>query len=180
VKCRDAEFAICADPDRPSAAILVHVRACRACADLLHRAQAFNGRLRGAMKVPVPPAAPAEPWLSPHRRGLDTRWAVAACLVLVSILVGWWWIASERSVLAGELVAHVAHEPAALDGHAAPTADQLDALLRSAGLRLTDSVLTVMDAENCWIRGQRVQAEQRARHLELKDRPLDEADGPRP
>lgn len=113
----------------------------------------MNDRLRRAMMVPVPPAGPAAFERAQSRLRQASRWAAAASVAAVAMAAGWLWTGADRAALAGEVAAHVAHESSAWETTAAPTVDELQAVLKAAGLRLEAGGPAVTYAKNCWIRG---------------------------
>jgi hypothetical protein len=160
MKCREAQFAIGANPAGVNPALAGHLAGCAPCASYLHDMQALDERLRAAMAVPVPATAVQPmPFALTSGRALPhfmRPLALAASVAAVSLIAGLLWIGAPRLSLANAVVAHLADEPGAWASTVPlPETDVSPVLLR-AGIRLQDHLAGVTYAHSCWFRGRYV------------------------
>jgi hypothetical protein len=139
----------CVDPPAPAGALPEQAAGSEAGVIPLRRDAARIGghaAARDAARDRVP--APA----------VRSRWfAVAASCALAAATLGLLWIAVPRTSLAGDVVSHMAGEPAAWAvTDAAVSAAQLDAVLRDTHMRLEEGAGVVSYASSCEFRGHRV------------------------
>lgn len=167
MNCSDARFALAADPRNDDPALLEHLERCSACAAYAGDMHELDRRLREALYVPVPdlklpsgpyPTAVTPPASSggPARRGATRRFALAAGVAGVAILVGLLWAGFPRQSLASAVVAHMAHEPDAWATTAALSEAQIDAVMARSHVRLAHDLPDVTYANSCWFRGRHV------------------------
>jgi hypothetical protein len=160
MKCRDAQFAIGANPAGVTPAIAEHLDACAPCAAYFHDMRALDDRLRAAMAIPVPAIAipPVPSALTSGRtRSLFMKpLALAASVTAVSLIAGLLWIGAPRPSLASAVVAHLAEEPSAWAATSPLPKAEVSAVLLRAGTRLEDHVTGVTYAHSCWFRGRYV------------------------
>jgi hypothetical protein len=172
--CTDYRRALLSDPRGLAAELAAHARECADCAAYGERAARFEARLAGALRLNCadPAAAGAAPdavgEVIPLRRDaarragtappVRVRWfAVAASFAVAAATLGVLWIAAPRTSLAGDLVTHMAGEPAAWRvTDTAVTAAQLRAAVLNAHMRLGPGAGVVSYASSCEFRGQLV------------------------
>ena len=75
--------------------------------------------------------------------------SVAAALVIGTTL----WLSRPTTTLAGEIVTHVEGEPNSWQKTQPVSAEQLDVVLRKAGVKLGPGMEPVVYASSCWFRG---------------------------
>jgi hypothetical protein len=152
VNCEAArEALLCAPGERP-AALAQHLAGCAACAALAAEAERFEGRLRRALEVHVPPrAAPRVGHGFLPARG--TLFALAAGIASVAIGVAALLALYPRESLAAAVADHVAHEPNSWQTSAAVPPSALAYVLARSGVRLDGHDQAITYAQSCWFRG---------------------------
>ncbi|HEX6573070.1 MAG TPA: DUF3379 family protein [Steroidobacteraceae bacterium] len=153
--CDEARLALEAEPGSTAPALAAHVQACPECS--AHRTELLelDQRLRAALQVPVPQTAlqPRAPVALEVRRPQSTaRFALAASLGTVAVLVGLLWGGFPRRTLAADVVAHMAHEPAAWSTTAPLPVGTVSKTLDRHGLALRSGSVDVTYAATCWFR----------------------------
>jgi len=149
--CRHARLHIGADPQHLPDDVQAHVAGCTTCARFLDETRALDGRLRGALELPL------EKFRTPARRrdGWPFTWnfqlKMAASLLLGLLVGGGLWLANTPPALAGELVEHVRHEASSWSGHAVP-AGSVARVLQDAGVQF-DISMPVVYASACPFHG---------------------------
>jgi hypothetical protein len=173
--CTAYRRALLSDPRELPEELLTHGRECADCTAFAERAARFEARLEGAMRLNCTQdraaAAGSEADVIPLRRDAAgvgvhaaarvptpagrSRWfAVAATFALAAATLGLLWIAVPRTSIAGDVVTHMADEPAAWAvTDAAVSAAQLDAVLRDTHMRLEQGAGVVSYASSCEFRG---------------------------
>jgi len=177
--CTDYRRALLSDPRGLAAELAAHARECADCAAYGERAARFEARLAGALRLNCadPAAAGAAPdavgEVIPLRRAaarraaarradrappVRARWfAVAASFAVAAATLGVLWIAAPRTSLAGDVVTHMAGEPAAWRvTDAAVTPAELREVMLNTHMRLGSGVGVVSYASSCEFRGHRV------------------------
>jgi hypothetical protein len=184
--CTAYRRALLSDPRELPEELLAHGRECADCTAFAERAARFEARLESAMRLnctqdraaaagALPEAAAgSEADVIPLRRDAAgvgvhaaarvpapagrSRWfAVAATFALAAATLGLLWIAVPRTSIAGDVVTHMADEPAAWAvTDAAVSTAQLDAVLRDTHMRLEEGAGVVSYASSCEFRGHRV------------------------
>jgi Protein of unknown function (DUF3379) len=147
-----------ADPRNPDAEMREHRDTCPDCARFSERLLSFEGRLERALRIEIASRENFVPLaaLPPAKRG-RLRWmAMAAGVLLCSIVAGAVWLALPERSLAAAVVAHMAGEPDAWRTVAAVPDPELEAVLRESKLRLTGQTGTVTYASSCFFRGHNV------------------------
>ena len=146
--CRHARLNIGADPQHLPDDVQAHVAGCTTCARFLDETRALDGRLRGALELPLEkfrtPASRAQGW--------SFQWKVAASLLLGVLVGGGVWLASTPPALAGELVEHIRHESGSWGGHDVMPAASVAQVLEAAGVEF-DTSMPVVYASACPFRG---------------------------
>lgn len=169
MNCNDARSALAADPRSDDRTLLDHLAGCDACAAYAADMHELDLELRKALEVPVPeiplPAVPGDDVAptqvpTPIRRTLHRattrRYALAASLAGVALLVGVLWTAFPRESLASAVVGHMSHEPEAWTATASLPRSEVDAIMAASGLRLVADAPDVTYANSCWFRGRYV------------------------
>jgi Protein of unknown function (DUF3379) len=155
--CLETRRLVGADPQRPGEGVLTHLAGCPSCAEYRRQMQRLDARLLDALRVPLAAgtgAGSAAPE-APRRRFERPRWMALAASIVAGVLVGsLLWVGGPRDTLAGDLLAHLDHEPEALvvTTQAADTR-LLERVLERGGVRLRPGVGTVSYANSCWFRG---------------------------
>jgi hypothetical protein len=166
--CSDYRRALLADPRAVPEQLLAHARECAECMTYAERAARFEARLARAMRLEVADAEAAHSGADviPLRRpraargsarqpAARSRWlAIAASFAVAAATAGLLWVAVPRSSLAGDVVTHMAGEPAAwqVTNAAVPPA-QLGAVLANTHMRLEPDAGLVSYASSCEFRG---------------------------
>lgn len=153
MNCLEFRRAVGAEPARRGGELDEHRRACAACADFAQQIQALDRRLFQALSVAMPTRPRRNPFLvqafAPQR-----RWALAASLLLAIGVAFGVWVAFPRASLAEDVVRHAGHEPQSWSTEGIEvSAEDLDRILRGAGLRTTPDLGRVSYARSCWFRG---------------------------
>jgi hypothetical protein len=147
VDCRHVRVAIGGDPHRLSAETSAHLATCAACRQFHAETVDLDGRLRAALELPLArfrkPATPAR------------RFALAASLLLASLVAGGIWLASPQPALAGEVLEHIRHESGSWGAHEVLSTSELALVLQKAGVQF-DTSMPVVYAMACTFRGHRV------------------------
>lgn len=169
--------AVLSDPQAMSPELLEHRNGCVECNDFTQRVLRFEGRLQRALYVDVstwrgdipqqdtPAMSPNSATVLPFQRAAGaTRaerprrgWLALAASVLLSIVVGGFWLSVPGYSLAADVVTHMAEEPQAwrTTEVAVPAAALLTVLERSE-VRLRPSAGVVSYASSCAFRGHHV------------------------
>lgn len=144
--CLEFRRRVGAEPFAADAELEAHRSACPACARHQNELRAMDGVIRRALEVN--PAPRGEKAVSvPTRR---TRFlAIAASLVAGVALALVVLVAVPRAAIAREVVAHVRHEPGAMNPGAPLSATAIDAVLGPAGMRLAAGAGPVSFAARC-------------------------------
>jgi hypothetical protein len=164
MNCEQARFALAANPADADARLAAHLQDCEACAVYAAQMRALDRRLLEAMRVPTPTIAlPQGPYVATRDdpptatvaapRVVERRWALAASVIAVAMLVSVLWTGYPRTSLAGAVVAHMAHEPDAWDRRAVLPRKAVDAFLERQGVRLDGTFPDVTYRQSCWFRG---------------------------
>jgi hypothetical protein len=167
MNCSDARFTLAADPRSGDPVLLEHVGRCSACAAYASDMHELDRRLHDALAVSVPdvklpsgpyPASAASPAPGggPARIDKARRFAVAASVAGVAVLVGLLWAGFPRQSLASAVVAHMAHEPGAWSSTALLPETQIDEVMAQSRVRLAGNLPAVTYANSCWFRGRHV------------------------
>jgi hypothetical protein len=152
VNCAAAREALLSAPGARPPALALHLESCAACRAFAADGERFEGRLRRALEVPVPPrAAPRVGRIfAPGRGGLLALAAgVAAMAICVAVLLALY----PRETLAAAVTEHVAHEPGSWQTTTAVAPAALAAVLARSGVRLDGEDHAISYAQSCWFRG---------------------------
>jgi hypothetical protein len=147
--CLEFRRRVGAEPFAADAQVESHRQGCAACARHQDELRVMDGLIRRALEVNPPPRGEAVP--RPARR---TRFlAIAASLVagVAAVLVVL--VAAPRAAIAREVVAHVQHEPGAMQAAGPLAPEAIDAVLGPAGMRLESGAGTVSFAARCVVDG---------------------------
>ena len=167
MNCSDARFALAADPRNGDPALLEHLERCSACAAYANDMHELDQRLRDTLTVPVPEVnLPSGPYPATARatalggglarREATRRFALAAGVAGVALLVGLLWAGFPRQSLASAVVAHMAHEPGAWSTTAVLPESEVDSVMTRSGVRFAHDLPDVTYANSCWFRGRHV------------------------
>jgi hypothetical protein len=149
--CHHARLHIGGEPQSLPAEVREHLTTCTACSRFLDETLAMDGRLRGALALPLDRfAAGRRPPAMATR-----RFALAASVVLAMLIGGGFWLLRPQPALAGDLIEHVAHEPESWRQQRLISPLELAALLSDLGVHF-DTRLPVTYASPCIIRGRAV------------------------
>lgn len=165
--CAAVRDALAAEPQARTPALEAHVGACADCARYAAEMLALDARIRRALAVPVPERAPpvadvadvatldatSRAARAPRRAAWSRGLALAAGVAGVAVLATLLWTGVPRDSLAGDLVAHLAEEPAAWQSNPAVPAASLAYVLGRSGVRLEPGAGEVTYAHSCWFRG---------------------------
>ncbi|HYM35877.1 MAG TPA: DUF3379 family protein [Steroidobacteraceae bacterium] len=154
MNCLEFRRAFGADPQHASSEAREHRKQCPACDKYAAEMLRLDGLIKRALDMPVRPASKSAPLQARSR--WQGRWYAMAASVLLAIGVGgaFWFLGFPREALAGDVVAHMGHEPEAMQRSDARIAtQQLDRVLGARGLHLTQTMGDVSYARNCLIRG---------------------------
>jgi hypothetical protein len=167
MNCSEARFALAADPRNGDSALLEHLEKCPSCSAYASDMHQLDQRLRDALAVPVPevelplgpyPAtrASAAPGGGLRGSAATRRFALAASVAGVAVLVGLLWVGVPRPSLASAVVAHMAEEPDAWSTTAVLSKAEIDEVMARSRLRLAHDLSDVTYANSCWFRGRHV------------------------
>lgn len=149
-----------ADPQRLGPAAVAHANACPRCAAHWRELLDLDARILAALRVPVPLLGTAvQPFVTAARPAASRhRWFAFAASVIGGVLVGsLLWVSSPRASLAGDLVAHMGHEPGVMIAtSAAADPGRVTEVLERGGIRLRPGADMVSYASTCRFRGHRV------------------------
>lgn len=148
-----------ADPSTRDPGVMRHRLECRACADFLHDQQQLDRSLEAALRVPVPNRLPARiRWRAASQPSMWRRRVGAAATLLLSLGLGFGaWIASEQSVLADDVIAHVQHEPELLlQTNRRADVHKVNAVMGRSGFGLRAPLDGIAHAGLCPFRGRLV------------------------
>ena len=143
--CLEFRRRVGAEPFAEGAEIEAHRRECAGCAHHQDELRAMDAVIRRALEVDPLPRRDAAP-----ARARRTRFfAIAASLVagVAAALVVL--VAAPRAAIAREVVAHVQHEPGAMDSGAPLRPAAVDEVLGPAGMRLGRGAGAVSFAARC-------------------------------
>jgi hypothetical protein len=147
VICEDARRFIGADPSATSGELAEHLKVCHACAEFQLEMVALEANIRRALEEP-PAVARGR-----RRVPVQSRWALAASIVLVLMASLVIWAVRTENSLAHDVVAHVVAEPQSWAGTDAVPEDALEDVLRRSGVVLDATPYSVVYASSCWFRG---------------------------
>jgi len=148
--CRHARVEIGGDPHVQSPELGAHLAACAACTRFRTETLALDARLRAAFELSL------TEFRKPERRAPPARrFALAASVVLATIIGASFWLLKPQPALAGDVLEHVKDETGSWDAHELLTPSQLADVLRQAGVQF-DSSMPVLYAMACPFRGRRV------------------------
>jgi hypothetical protein len=150
IHCHHARLHIGGEPQALPAEVREHLTTCADCSRFLDETLAMDGRLRGALELPL------DRFTTPHRpAAMPRRYAMAASVVLALLIGGGFWLLRPQSALAGDLIEHVTHEPESWQQQRLISQSELAALLGDLGVRF-DTRMPVTYAAPCIFRGRAV------------------------
>ncbi len=154
MNCEQARLLIGADPAAMPAELQEHLRDCHACSAFRTETLALEGRIVRAMQEAPPSARPARAALPRQRPQPAWRqWALAASVLLATVLVLGTWLLRPSDTLARDLVRHVQGEPDSWLSERHVDAAELAAALNGAGVALDLSSDKIMYAQSCFFHG---------------------------
>jgi hypothetical protein len=156
VNCEEAQLHLGAEPDALPAAVTEHLAGCAACQAFHRRTLAFEPALKRALELPVPERLAAPAPLARAVRPAPAvfgRWALAASLVVASVLGALLWAVRPTDSLASAVVTHVEGEPASWSQTHAVDPASVDRILAASDLHLAPGSTDVVYARSCWFRG---------------------------
>jgi hypothetical protein len=137
-----------ADPNHASPESLAHRAQCATCDKYAQEMLRLNGVIKRALEIPVR--------ASKSRNAPRMRWYAMAASLLLFVGFGgvFWFLSYIPPSLAGDVVAHLAHEPETLTASDARiSAELLDAALKSKGMHLALPMSDVSYVQSCSFRG---------------------------
>ena len=160
MNCLDYRRALETEPQRVTPEMQAHAQACADCTAWTGEMRVFEGRLRRALAIGVPPARDLS---LPRVTSVSRRFALAASLLGGIALASLIWLSFPRDTLAAEVVAHVAQEPQSWLSHEALPLPAVDEVLKRSNSSAHFVPGSVTYAQNCWFRGHLVP------HLVVRD-----------
>lgn len=149
MRCDEAALLIGADPGSTTPALEEHLRGCTGCTRLRGEMRALDADIRRALE--------RAPDLAPARRAAAASrwrpWALAASVLLATLLVAAVWLLRPSDTLAREVVAHVQRESDSWLATQRVTAADIEEALRGAGVTLDITSDRIVYAQSCWLRG---------------------------
>jgi hypothetical protein len=146
MNCTHARLLLGAEPHSADPELAAHLASCSACAAFRDEMRALDGRIARALERP--------PQLAPARRPVVWRqWAMAASVLLASVLVLGVWLLRPTDTLARDLVAHVRHEPDSWLAAQQVSAEGIADALHRSGVAIDLTSDRVTYAQSCWFRG---------------------------
>ncbi len=150
MNCLEYRRQVAAEPRSESAELVAHARTCAACAEFTAQMRQFDERIEAALRIPVP--------LWSSIGSLTERWpraplALAASLMLAVTVAAILWMLVPRTSLADAIVAHMKHEPHAMQVGTTVSADALSHAMGGHAMPAPASLGRVTYAQSCWIRG---------------------------
>ena len=152
IHCHHARLHIGGEPQSLPAEVREHLTTCESCSGFLEETLSMEGRLRGALEVPLNRFR-GDPARNPA--AMPRRYALAPSVVLAILVGGGFWFFRPPQALAGELMEHVMHEPESWQEHPRVAPPELAAMLRDVGVDF-DIRMPVTYAAPCIIRGRPV------------------------
>lgn len=157
--CIEYRQRVGAEPSVNDPAIRRHQLECRACSEFAASQRQLDRQLEAALRIPAPEGLRARIiWRAASDKPVWRRWIGMAATVVLSVGVGFTvWMAGEHEALAGEIVAHLQHEPELLlqtDSQAEPR--KVSAVMSRGGLGLDAPLQDVTHAGLCPFRGRLV------------------------
>jgi len=149
VNCDDARLLIGADPGGTTTALEEHLRGCAACAGFRRETRALDADIRRALEHPPDLARSRAAVRPPAWR----QWALAASVVLATLAVLAVWLLRPSDSLARDVVAHVQSESDSWLATQHVSAQDIEEVLRSAGVELNINSDRITFASSCWFRG---------------------------
>ncbi|MEO8019480.1 MAG: DUF3379 family protein [Pseudomonadota bacterium] len=143
-ECQHVRVAVGGDPHNLSPEVKAHLLTCVDCSRYAQDTLTLDLGVRDALQLPVNRFRRAAP---PAR-----RFALAASVVLATLIGGGFWLLAPRSALAGEVVDHVMHEGGSWGEQVVLTPAEVAAVLKEAGVQF-DSSLPVVYAMACPFHG---------------------------
>jgi len=149
MNCTQARLLIGAEPHSADPELAAHLASCPACATFRDEMRALDARIARALEQP-PQLAPAR---RPQRSPVWRQWAMAASVLLASVLVLGVWLLRPTDTLARDLVAHVQKEPDSWFAAQQVSAEGIAHALRRSGVAIDLTSDRVTYAQSCWFRG---------------------------
>jgi hypothetical protein len=146
MNCTHARLLLGAEPHSADPELAAHLASCSACAAFRDEMRALDGRIARALERP--------PQLAPARRPVVWRqWAMAASVLLASVLVLGVWLLRPTDTLARDLVVHVQKEPDSWIAAQQVSAEGIAEALHRSGVAIDLTSDRVTYAQSCWFRG---------------------------
>jgi hypothetical protein len=152
MNCEEFRRAVGAEPTTMQLEVLEHAASCVECTRYRGEMRAMDGLIHKALAIDLSkPAARAQ------ARPSMATWRIAASALVTLAVLAVGWIAYPRQSLAEDVVRHVVIESLMIkDSNPAPSAEEIQAVLQRAGVRLAPNDLNVSFAKTCGFRGQLV------------------------
>ncbi|AVP98504.1 hypothetical protein C7S18_15505 [Ahniella affigens] len=163
MNCLEFRRELAASPQVMSAAAREHRGHCSTCADAWHRAQLFEQRLQSVLAVPVPMGLADRILLRQttdsrvHRQSARQTWIrLAAGLMMTAGMVGVGYLTFGTSAsLASASMAHLSHEPFALNRTELIPAATVSQLFAESGVYLKAPLQSITYLTRCPVYGQK-------------------------
>lgn len=151
IHCQHARLHIGGEPQSLPPEVREHLTTCSECSRFLDETLAMEGRLRGALELPL------HEFRESRRKpaSMPRRYALAASVVLALLIGGGFWLAQPRPALAGAIVEHLEHEAHSWEERDPVAPAEVAAMLEEAGV-VFDTHMPVTYAAPCFFRGQLV------------------------
>jgi hypothetical protein len=149
MNCTHARLLLGAEPHSGDPELTAHLAGCSACATFHDEMRTLDARIARALERP-PDLAPAR---RPQRSAPWRQWALAASVLLASVLVVGVWLLRPSDTLARDLVTHVQHEPDSWFATQQVSAQGIGDALHRSGVAIDLTSDRVTYAESCWFRG---------------------------
>ena len=170
MNCEEFKKAIAAEPRATFEGGAGHVASCESCASLMAEMQALDARIAGALSIEVPalqmPELPdiegdniVNLPVEPKRRITTPAWIAIAASLTMAAFIGLRMIGSQPGgySLADEILAHIDHEPGALQvTNVAVSEERLARVVAPSIGTMGRNVGLVTYAQSCVINGNRI------------------------
>ena len=149
MNCEAARLLIGADPGGAPPGLEEHLRGCPACSRFREEMRTLDANIRRALEQP-PEIARARARVAPR---VWRQWALAASVVLATLAVLAVWLLRPSDSLARDVVAHVQSESDSWLATQHVSAQDIEEVLRGAGVELNINSDRITFASSCWFRG---------------------------
>jgi hypothetical protein len=153
VNCEHARLLIGADPSAMPPELQEHLRDCHGCNAFRTEMLTLEGRIQRAMREATVPAALPAPVRQLRPKPAWRQWALAASILVASLVVVGTWVLRPSDTLARDLVNHVKGEPESWLSERHVDAAGLAEALNGAGVTLQLSSDKIVYAQSCFFHG---------------------------